>query len=149
MRVYLAGPVTGLSYSGALEWREYAMAELKLAGITAFSPMRAKQHLTHIGKLSPTCEGYTHLSSPRSIMTRDRWDATRCEVMLVNLLGATQVSIGTVMEIAWADLSRIPIILAIENEGNPHEHAMIHEAIGYRVPTLIEALTIVQHMLLP
>jgi hypothetical protein len=37
-------------------------------------------------------------------MTRDRFDATRCDVLLVNLLGAERVSIGTMMEVAWADL---------------------------------------------
>ncbi|MGZ5095552.1 MAG: hypothetical protein ACXWCH_30925, partial [Burkholderiales bacterium] len=78
------------------------------------------------------------------VMTRDRFDATRCDVLLVNLLGTTRVSIGTVMEIAWADAKRIPIVVAMEPQGNPHEHMMIAEAIGFRVPTLDEALHIVK-----
>jgi hypothetical protein len=80
-------------------------------------------------------------------MTRDRFDATRCDVLLVNLLGAERVSIGTVMEIAWADLRRTPIVAVME-EGNVHEHGMVNEAIGFRVTTLDEALNIIKSILI-
>jgi hypothetical protein len=36
----------------------------------------------------------------------------------------------------------------MEPEGNPHEHGMILEAIGFRVPGLEEALHIIKAMLL-
>ena len=149
--VYLAGPITGLTYDGCVDWREKARAMLGEASIKGLSPMRGKEYLAQLsGPLSGTGEEYAHLgviSAPRGVMTRDRFDATRCDVLLVNLLGADRVSIGTVMEIAWADLSRIPIVCAIEPSGNPHEHMMIHEALGYRVPTLKEAIHIVKIIL--
>lgn len=80
-------------------------------------------------------------------MTRDFYDCTTCDILLVNLLGAKSVSIGTVMEIAWAYQKRTPIVLAIESEGNIHEHLMIDEARGFRVPTLQEALDVVVSIL--
>jgi len=104
---------------------------------------------TDVG-FSATCEEYGHLSplsGPRGIMTRDRFDATRCDVLLVNLLGATKVSIGTCMEIAWADLKRTPIVVAMEPEGNPHEHCMITEAIGFRCDSMRQALDVVTGIL--
>ncbi len=150
--VYLAGPITGLTYGECSDWREFAVMSLGMAGIKGLSPMRAKEYLQQInGPLSGTCEEYEHLgvmSTPRGIMTRDRFDATRCDVLLVNLLGAKQVSIGTVMEIAWADSVRTPIVCAIEPEReNIHSHAMIFEAIGMRVPTLEEALHVTKAIL--
>lgn len=151
--VYLAGPIAGLNYDGATEWRDAVVAELAAEGIKGLSPMRAKEYLRDrydaAGGFSATCEEYGHLSSlsgPRGIMTRDRFDATRCDVLLVNLLGATRVSVGTVMEIAWADLCRTPIVCVME-PGNPHEHAMVNEAIGFRVASLEEALTVVKAIL--
>lgn len=151
--VYLAGPITGLNYQGSTDWRKYAKDNLAEVGIHGLSPMRGKEYLAALkGPISGTGEEYAHLSvisNGRGIMTRDRYDATRCDVLLVNLLGAKQVSIGTVMEIAWADLKRIPIVVAIEPTGNPHEHLMISEAIGYRVPTLEEALHITKLVLEP
>lgn len=146
--VYLAGPITGLDYAGATDWREYAKKALH--PIKGLSPMRAKDFLKNVETFSATSEGYGELNvlaAPRGIMTRDRFDATRCDVLLVNLLGAKAVSIGTVMEIAWADLCRTPIVVAMEPEGNPHEHSMISEAIGYRVPTLDQAIAIVKAIL--
>jgi hypothetical protein len=89
---------------------------------------------------------FSVLSSNRGIITRDRWDATRCDVLLVNLLAAPRVSIGTVMEIAWADSKRIPIVCAME-AGNVHEHGMVLEALGYRVPTIEQAVHLVKAIL--
>ncbi len=146
--VYLAGPITGLNFAGATDWREHVKGRLKPAN--ALSPMRGKDYLKSLEKISGTGEEYAHLgvlSLPRGVMTRDRYDATRCDVLFVNLLGAKTVSVGTVMEIAWADLSRIPIVCAMEKTGNPHEHMMIAEALGYRVETLDEAIHITRSLL--
>jgi hypothetical protein len=60
----------------------------------------------------------------------------------VNFLGATRVSIGTAIEFGWADSRKTPIICVMEPEGNPHDHPMIREAIGFRVATLKEALNV-------
>lgn len=146
--VYLAGPITGLTFDGAEDWRASAKADLAAHGIKALSPLRAKEYLRQVpGAISGTGEEYAHLgvlSLPRGVMTRDRFDATRCDALLVNLIGAAKVSIGTVMEIAWADLCRTPVVVAIEPAGNVHEHMMIAEATGFRVPSLAEALHVVK-----
>lgn len=153
--VYLAGPISGCSYAGATDWRNDAITDLATAGVKGLSPMRAKEYLAGVESdvgFSSTCEEYGHLSplsGPRGIMTRDRFDATRCDVLLVNLIGAKKPSIGTIMEIAWADLKRTPVVVAIEADGsNPHEHAMISEAIGFRCASLEEALHVVKAILL-
>lgn len=121
--VYMAGPISGLTLGECTDWRIKAKAELANAQINAVSPLRGKDFLAEFGKLSGTAAEYGHVSplaSPRGIMTRDRFDATRCDVLLVNLLGAERVSIGTCLEIAWADLQRIPVVCAIE----PHVGTM-------------------------
>lgn len=153
--VYLAGPISGLNYDGCTEWRATAAHALGMFGIKGLSPMRAKEYLRDAydaeGGFSATCEEYGHLSplsGPRGIMTRDRFDATRCDVLLVNLLGAAKVSIGTMMELAWADLKRTPIVAVIEPDGsNVHEHCMVDQAIGFRCATLDEALHVVRSIL--
>jgi nucleoside 2-deoxyribosyltransferase len=73
-------------------------------------------------------------------MTRDRNDTIRSDALLVNLAGADRVSIGTVMEIAWADLKRIPIILVMTHRDLVHRHSMLLEAAGWVVPTLDEGI---------
>lgn len=144
--VYLAGPIAGLSYAEATDWRDVAEMHLARANIRALSPMRAKGYLADVKSFSGTCgpEGdMGPLSGPRAVMTRDRFDATRCDVLLVSLLGATKVSIGTVMEIAWADLRRIPVVCVCEPD-NIHRHAMLDEAVGFWASTLDEGVAIVK-----
>lgn len=145
--VYLAGPITGLSYDEGQDWRTYVVGELR-PYITAFSPLRCKDYLRERGLMDAMGYEDKALSSPKGITTRDRWDCQRCDLVLANVVGAKTVSIGTVMEIAWADSVRTPIVLACE-EGNPHVHAMLTHAAGFVVPTLEEALEIVQAVLLP
>jgi nucleoside 2-deoxyribosyltransferase len=121
MKVYLAGPITGLTYDQGQDWRVDARNFLARYNIFGASPLRGKEYLRELVEpITGTGEEYAHLgcmSTPRGVMTRDRYDATTCDVLLVNLLGSTRVSIGTVMEIAWADAHRIPIICAME-KGN-------------------------------
>lgn len=143
-KVYLAGPISGLTFDDALGWRQGAVEFLASRGVQGLCPLRGKSYLRALGELSPECatEGNAGvLSLPRSIMTRDYNDATRCDVVLVNFLDSRRVSIGTVMEIAWAFHARIPVVCAMEAE-NVHRHAMVNEALGYCVPTLEEALAI-------
>lgn len=145
--VYLAGPITGLSYDGAVDWREQAIKTLDVYGIKGLSPMRGKQYLSGKEYVADSYSEFV-MSTPKAIVTRDRFDSMRCDVLLVNFTGSTKVSIGTVMEIAWADAQRIPIVIAME-KGNVHEHSMLTQVAGYVVETMDEALLIVSRILTP
>ncbi len=81
-------------------------------------------------------------------MTRDHQDVITADVVLVNLLGACQrVTIGTVMEIAWAWDRQIPVVVMIEKQANVHDHPMIREAIGFRVDNLDDGIACVRSLL--
>src|SRR5271157_1829498 len=99
--VYLAGPITGLTYQGCTDWRQKAMDYLAEYGIQGLSPLRAKDYLLNETSIADTYDD-TILSSQRGIFARDKFDCERSDVIFVNLLGAQRVSIGTVMEIGWA-----------------------------------------------
>lgn len=142
--IYLAGPIGGLSYDDAVGWREHAAKWLSERGISSASPMRFKSFLATEKAIK---DHYDHtLANPRAIYTRDRWDVSRCDLIIANLLGAEKVSIGTVLEIGWADMFKKPIILVME-PGNIHDHAMINECAGYVVSTITEALEVAQALL--
>jgi len=143
--VYLAGPIAGLDYEGATSWRDFATRDLAAAGIKALSPMRGIPDCGIV--FTQSGDDTSHLNhGARQIIARDRFDATRCDVLFVNLLAAQRVSIGTAMEIAWADLRRTPVVCVMEL-GNVHEHAMLTEAIDFQVATLEEGLTTVKAIL--
>lgn len=147
--VYLAGPITGLTYEGCTDWRDKISAELAAIGIKGLSPMRAKAYLRSIGEIGATDDDYPDgvFSAQRGVVTRDYYDCTHCDILLVNLLGAKAVSIGTMMEIAWAWMKRTPVVLVIEPQGNVHEHMFVREMAGFRVPTLAEATGVIAGIL--
>ncbi|MGX1098896.1 nucleoside 2-deoxyribosyltransferase [Amorphus sp. MBR-141] len=147
---YLAGPITGLSYEGATDWRSYASERLHKQSkgwIFPLSPLRAKDYLAGERSIADHYEQHV-LSSQRGIYHRDLFDCRRSDLVLANLIGAKRVSIGTVMEIAWAAGQGTPVVLAME-DGNPHEHSMLREAAGWRVSTLADAVDVACSVLCP
>lgn len=142
--VYLAGPIAGRSGSQACAWREYAQSCLGTLGIRSLSPMRNKHALRFADRISTDFHDYKdlgHFYTAKGIMARDFGDVQRADALLVNLLGCESVSIGTVMELAWAYQLRKPVVVAMEKEGNPHDrHPMVAEAIPFRVETLADAI---------
>lgn len=154
--VYLAGPITGVSYAGCTDWREEIQRRLA-PGIVGLSPMRAKKYLAVFDSV-PNCmqqeaaaaaDDWSRVFATQSgIMARDFYDCTHADLVIANLLGATTVSIGTVMEIAWCHATRTPLILVMESEGNLHEHGMLREAGSWRVDNLDDAVRVANAVLL-
>lgn len=167
-KVYLAGPITGSSWSQSEDWRNSLKQKAKKFTITDtdggmwcdvkypfedvrfYSPLRGKDYLKGPEAIK---DSYTEhkFSTAKSIMLRDHYDVETADAVIANLTGATRVSIGTVMEIAWAYAYRKPVICIIEepekqeigfaaSSGNIHEHAMLNEAIWWRAKNIDEAL---------
>jgi nucleoside 2-deoxyribosyltransferase len=148
--VYAAGPITGLTFDGAVDWRDQLVTLLADTPIGVLSPMRGKHYLRNTGTLRDSYEARINpLSTPKGIITRDRNDVRRADLLIVNMVGAQQASIGTLYELAWAFDQRTPVILVMEPEGNIHEHAFVRESVGFRVETLAEAAELAKAILLP
>lgn len=143
-RVYLAGPIAGVSGHDAIDWREEAVRIFSGYKIDSRDPMRAKKALATQPSISRSFHDYESLGTfftSRGIMTRDFNDVKQSDILLVNLLGAKTPSLGTIMELAWAFALQKPCVVAIEKQGNPHDnHPMIHEAMSFRVETFDEAI---------
>lgn len=151
--VYLAGPIDGLSYRDGIEWRDAAREELAKEGIHAMSPQRGKDYLMEHKSLTDRMDFGKQeelfkdnpMSTAKGILTRDRFDAINCTVLLVNFIGAKQVSIGTVMEIAWAHLQGKPIVVCIDPDDEIHgNHPMLRETYSWAVPSLEMGVQIVK-----
>jgi nucleoside 2-deoxyribosyltransferase len=145
-KIYLAGPISGLTYDGAQDWRDYFSAKID-PEIQCYSPLRGKQYLKMRGPLEGSYEDFP-LSTDTGITTRDRFDCMGADVVVFNLLGAERISIGTMIELGWADAARNPAILIME-KGNPHEHPMLRQTTHFRVTNLEDAISIAEIILLP
>lgn len=145
--VYLAGPITGLDWKSAIEWRQYAIDNFP-SNIIGVSPLRGKEYLASELALKDNYVECHPISSEDGIMTRDFYDVTRSDALLVNFLGCTRVSIGTVMEIAWAHMLRKPVVVIME-ETNIHQHSMLRKASSLIVPTLNSGIDLVKRLISP
>ena len=111
-KVYMAGPIKGLSYDEATDWRVEARTQLAQQGMDGFSPMRAKHFLKDSLSISTDPTFYDNvIANPTAIVTRDRYDVMSCDMMLINVQGASAVSLGTTVEIGWADAFRKPMVM--------------------------------------
>lgn len=145
-KIYLGGPIAGLSYEQATKWRKEFKDMLPIY-LDVRSPMRDKEKYKNIECFGKQGEQYNDpLSTPKAILTRDYNDCVTADVLVVNLLETTEVSIGSVMEIAWAHSFRVPTVLIIE-KGNVHCHSLIHEAVGFEVNNLEQAAEAVRSVL--
>lgn len=147
--VYLAGPITGCSYSECTNWRELVKEKVS-EHIDTLSPMRGKENLARFSNPNGILDAYpeTALSTYNAINARDYFDVQRSDAIFVNLLGAKKVSIGTVMEIAWARAFSKPVILVME-EDNIHRHSMLLYPCGFQVKTLEEGIEVLKAVIGP
>jgi hypothetical protein len=51
------------------------------------------------------------------------------------------------VEYGWADAMGIPIITIMEPEGNPHDHAFVHQLSTYVTDDVDEAFTLALYLL--
>lgn len=149
--VYLAGPITGQTLEGAKDWRAIAREYLAAFGVHTYDPLRGKAYLNSIigenGTYGDQYDTVHPMSSGHGITHRDRWDVRRADLVFVNLVPAPEkVSIGTVMEIAWADAAGVYTLVAME-EANIHRHGMLENTASLVIPSFEDALKLVPTIL--
>ena len=137
-RVYLAGPISGLTLDQASNtWRLDVAARLSCFDIASENPLKFIHD--HIGKFDSQGIGGTQLGTARGLTEADRFMLSNSDIMFCNLSGAEKVSIGTMIELGWADIQRIPVLVVMD-EGNMHDHAMVKSIASWIVPTLEEGI---------
>lgn len=147
-KVYLAGPISGLTYGEGQEWRSYFSGAID-PRIKAYSPLRGKQYLAKYGALEEgQYDQVSPLSTDKGITARDRADCMGADLVVFNMLGAQRVSIGTMVEMGWCDAARRLAILIMEKEGNIHDYPMVREIAHFRVSNLLDAIKLSEIILL-
>lgn len=135
--VYLAGPITGLTYEGCTSWRDYAREQLEYemtgradinramppenslvpeyrrTGIKTLNPMRMKEHLDDGREIPAVSPDY----DDQFVVERDLYDIRQSNVVLENLLGAERVSVGSMQEMGYGKALSKYIVVLIEPDG--------------------------------
>lgn len=137
MKIYLSHPIAGLSVAKVLDYYEVLIEKLR-PYYSVLSPMSGKDYLRAEDGSRPM--GYHHpLSTDRAIIGRDYWMVHQADVVLVDLMGAERISIGCMMELAWAYHERKHTVLVME-AGNLHHHLFVFQAADVTYPSLDDAV---------
>lgn len=144
-KIYLAGPITGLTFKGAQDWRTAVKEELDtIPGVVAYTPLRLKEYLDD----DRIIQG--HEMSRNWIVARDRWDVGTSEIVLINFAGAKSASIGTVSELTQAygqpHTFSIVVLPTSEKDSNPHHHIFVYHLADAIVEDLDEALSLIKSL---
>jgi nucleoside 2-deoxyribosyltransferase len=138
MIIYLAHPISGLSYDAVTTYYEATGRQLRGMGYKVLHPMLGKEHLRTEKEFRAL--DYRHpVSTNHAIIERDAWMVDRADIVLVDLRDTDTVSIGCMMELAWAYRQHKHTIVILP-EDNVHRHAFVLEAADIVFGTLAMAL---------
>jgi len=142
--LYLAGPMSDLTWDEANAWRDHVTVELAKTGVDVRSPLRNKE-LGSKDTFQKMGNPEKPNLTPRSILLQDYHDVDCSSALLVNFLGSESVSIGTVSEIARAYTRGIPVVVVMEPD-NIHYHAFIDAQATAIFPTLDEGIVFTKRL---
>jgi nucleoside 2-deoxyribosyltransferase len=126
MKVYLAHPISGQTFEEVFNYYDKARKELG-EFFEILSPMTGKGEFRNnpIEKAKPAGQNSTNpVCSNHAIKERDKWMVTQSDIVFLDLTGATAISIGCMMELAWADLLGKHTVVVINDL---HNHAFVLE----------------------
>jgi nucleoside 2-deoxyribosyltransferase len=153
--IYLAGPISGLSYDKArYGWRQEFVEVIQNSGmshISCNSPMRGKEFMQNHGVLSSGHDYPDHaMATPEGITTRDYNDVRECSAMVACFLeSGDRPSLGTAAEFGYCWALHKPIIVIGPADEVNVKHIMLKRMAGYRVDTLEEGALIAIQLLTP
>lgn len=147
-KVYLSGPITGLTYRDArYGWR----ADFEtLCDATVLSPMRHEGHLAEMRETAIEPENLPEglFSHPKLIVTKDFLDIEACTIMVVNFLGAKKISQGTLIEMGYAKAKGKTIVTIADAEAlKLHNSPFIPVLSDVLTETVDQAAIIVNSLL--
>ena len=139
MRIYTAGPISGQSYDQVMRRYRNQVTDLMSIGYDVICPMTGKEYLRT--ELEFKANGYDQhpISTNHAIKERDRWMVGSVDIVLVDFTECNGiVSIGSCMELAWADELKKHTIVVMD-EDNIHQHCFIIECADIVFPTIKDA----------
>lgn len=138
LTIYCARPISGCDYQLVVDYYHRIGSRLSLAGFRVLTPMCGKEYLRTDPKLKAHGHG-APVSTNHAVKERDKWMVQTSNLVFVNLIDTDRVSIGSVMELAWADAFGAHSIVALSAE-NIHRHAFVLDCADIVFPGEEEAL---------
>ena len=141
-KVYLAGPIAGLTEGEAKDWRNDVAHDLKIAGFIPVSPLRSEPAINGIYQLYYDDPLY---GTKEAIAAKNELDVRSCNITLAYMpreFSKRRPSYGTTVEVAWAYALSKPVIL-VSDDPYVFEHPLISRCASWKLGTLEEAVRLI------
>lgn len=139
LRVYLAGPISGLTKDQSDNWR--LKFEKMIPDAKCVMPMYAENFAK--GRVLGTCHPGELMASAKAVMHKDEFYVRNSDAVVANFTGCgLRPSFGSVIECAWASMLNKPLVIIAEKD-NIHLHPMIVEEAGWVVDNLEDAAIVI------
>lgn len=139
LTVYLGGPIRGLSYQEASDWRNEAIRRLSDVGMKCLSPMRNKELIKDEEKITDSYESLKGYSS-KDIFNRDKFDVINSDILLFNFTNRKVSIIGSLFELAWGHLLGKYCVVAVDKESIYAKHPFVKESASIMFENIDEAI---------
>ena len=142
MRVYLAGSIAGCTGPEANDWRNGVRITLATHGITGISPLRGEPLR---GERYGVSYEDPRFGTARAISSKNFLDVQQCDMTLCYMpreLNERRLSVGTIIELAWANALRKPTLL-VTDYPLLLEHPVVQANASWVLSTLDEAVDVI------
>jgi nucleoside 2-deoxyribosyltransferase len=139
--VYLAGPISGCDLREANDWRSDVMRRLELANIRGISPLRCEPL---VGERYGLTYEDPRFGTAKAISSKNFLDVQMCDMTLCYMpkaLNERRLSVGTLIELAWAHALRKPTVLVTDYQFLM-EHPVVQAAASWSLSTMDEAIDV-------
>ena len=144
-KIYLAHPMSGLSWEKVEKYYTKVIKTLDKMGYKTLHPMIAKKELT--GTIfNPHGEKNNPIITSHAITRRDHWMVRQSDIVFVDLTGAKNKSIGCISEIAVGYNSGEHTIGVMSKE-NIHQHVFLKEQLDIIFETYDEAIIYLEKLI--
>lgn len=149
--IYLAGPIADCTLKEATTWRNF-VTERFVDNIIGISPMREKAANLNVGsgRISGDGKAYadTLMSNQPAIFQRDKFDCATADGVLAYLpkeMNDRRPSLGTVIELGWANARDIPIVLVTDDPYYAN-HPLVMGCCGWIVDDLELGIQVINNI---
>lgn len=144
--VYLAGSIAGCDRGEANDWRSIVSHALAHYGIRGISPLRCEPL---VGERYGVAYEDPRFGTAKAIASKNFADVQMCDMTLCYMpkaLNERRLSMGTLIELAWAHALRKPTILVTDYEFLL-EHPVVQANASWILSTLEEAVDVLAGIL--
>lgn len=123
--IYLCGPISGRSVEEMSAWRRHSRAVLRTFA-SVWDPTEFTVDSNHPATPRPDDPAHqvSRIAHGRAVIERDLQAVRAADLLLANLVGASDPSIGSIGEMFWAYAFNVPIIL-VRDAQTIYSHSML------------------------